>query len=416
MTGGCLILGWEYPPLVEGGLGRHVGRLAPALAAHGLAVHVLTRGPSAGEEEVDGVVVHRVAEPARPDDMTRFVPWIERMAEDMLAAGIDLARRFDFELVHGHDWLVARAADRLASRFGCPLVMTIHATEHGRHRGWVATEPQAHIHTVECQAVHGADRLIVCSEYMRGHLADVFGADERRIRVIPNGVEGASPAMAAAGSAAGAAAVRRRWPGPAGPGEAVVLLAGRLVYEKGFQLAFAALPRLLECLGPAHLVVAGAGIHEDALRAQVDELGLGNHVSFLGWVAPADLDELYAAADVCLVPSIYEPFGLVALEAMARGCPCVVADTGGLREIVPHGEAGLRFTSGDPVSLAAMVELVLGDEPLRTRLVATAREHVARFDWTAIAARTAAVYHELAGRGAARPAVPVGPAGLGSGE
>ena len=97
-----------------------------------------------------------------------------------------------------------------------------------------------------------------------------------------------------------------------------------------------------------------------------------------------------------MVPSIYEPFGLVALEAMASGCPCIVADTGGLREVVPNEDVGLRFRSRDPDSLADMVERVLTDEMLRERLVAEASEHVLRFDWADIARRTADVYARVA--------------------
>jgi glycogen synthase len=96
-----------------------------------------------------------------------------------------------------------------------------------------------------------------------------------------------------------------------------------------------------------------------------------------------------------VVPSIYEPFGLVALEAMASGCPCLVADTGGLREVVPHEDVGLRFHSRDPESLGAMAERLLTDETLRDRLVAEASEHVLRFDWNDVAERTAAIYAEV---------------------
>ena len=97
-----------------------------------------------------------------------------------------------------------------------------------------------------------------------------------------------------------------------------------------------------------------------------------------------------------MVPSIYEPFGLVALEAMASGCPCIVADTGGLREVVPLGErVGLRFNGGDPAHLGVMIERLLVDEPLRERLVTEASEHVLRFDWDDIAQRTHATYEEL---------------------
>ena len=170
MSPRTLILSWEYPPLIEGGLARHVRKLSEQLVAQGVEVHVLSRGDEsmAAEEEVGGVWVHRVREPLRPRDLGEFVTWVEHMNADMLAAGVELGDRFDFDLVHGHDWLVAGAGDHLARRFRCPLVVTIHATEYGRHQGWVDKHPQSYIHGVERWMANRADRVITCSHYMRG--------------------------------------------------------------------------------------------------------------------------------------------------------------------------------------------------------------------------------------------------------
>src|SRR5215212_3841637 len=151
-----LILSWEFPPIVEGGLARHVRKLTEQLAAEGHDVHVLTRGGdhAPAEEERHGVIVHRVREPAFPrDDLDAFLAWVAQMNADMLAAGAELLERFDFDLVHSHDWLVAVAAQRLAVRIGVPWVVTVHATEHGRHQGWVDKHPQSHIHAVEKRMV-----------------------------------------------------------------------------------------------------------------------------------------------------------------------------------------------------------------------------------------------------------------------
>jgi glycogen(starch) synthase len=155
------------------------------------------------------------------------------------------------------------------------------------------------------------------------------------------------------------------------------------------------MPALIERLPSTRFLVAGSGTHERELRRQATELGLMEHGTFLGWIGDDVLHSLYRIADVCVVPSIYEPFGLVALEAMASGCPCIVADTGGLREVVPHEEAGLRFRARDPDALGEMVERLLTDPELRARLVAEASEHVLRFDWADVAERTAVVYNEL---------------------
>jgi len=132
---------------------------------------------------------------------------------------------------------------------------------------------------------------------------------------------------------------------------------------------------------------------EQALRAQATRLGLDRHGAFVGWIGDDVLHSLYRIADLCVIPSIYEPFGLVALEAMVSGCPCIVADTGGLREIVPGDDrVGLRFNGGDAEHLAAMVERLLTDDELRDRLVTEAFVHVLRYDWGYIARQPACVY------------------------
>jgi glycogen(starch) synthase len=386
----ALILSWEYPPLIEGGLARHVRKLAESLAARDVDVHVLTRGmeESPPEDEMGGVTVHRVREPDRPRELGEFVTWVEHMNADMLAAGVELGDRFSFDVVHGHDWLIAVAGDHLAKRFRCPLVMTIHATEYGRHQGWVEDHPQSHIHSVERWITNRADRVVTCSAYMREHVADIYGLEEEDVAVVPNGID---PTELAPFD--DLEALRSRW---AAPDERLVVLIGRLVYEKGFQLALEALPGLIDRLGRVRFVVAGSGTHERELREQARQLGLDSHGSFLGWIGDDLLHSLYRVADLTVVPSIYEPFGLVALEAMASGCPCLVADTGGLREVVPNEQVGLRFRSRDPESLGEMAERLLTDEELRDRLIAEASEHVLTFDWADVAAQISALYREAA--------------------
>ena len=303
----------------------------------------------------------------------------------MLAAGEALAQEGSYDLVHGHDWLVASASAALAEQLSVPYLTTIHATEHGRHQGWVQDEPQAHIHGVERWMAQRADGVIVCSYYMRGHVADIFDIDERRVAVIPNGVDPSE--LRPSGDLA---AMRASF---AQGHEKLVLLVGRLVYEKGFQLALDALPAVIERVGDVRFLVAGSGTHEAELRAQAERLGLAEHGIFLGWIGDDVLHSLYRIADLCVIPSIYEPFGLVALEAMASGCPCIVADTGGLREVVPVGErVGLRFNGGDAEHLGVMIERLLVDEQLRDRLVTEASEHVLSFDWEDIALRTKGIY------------------------
>jgi glycogen(starch) synthase len=290
---------------------------------------------------------------------------------------------------------VAGAAEMVARRYERPWLTTVHATEFGRHQGWVQNDPQSHIHAVERAMVRRADRVITCSEYMRSHVSAVFGVSPARVSVIPNGIDprDLEPVVADLG------ALRARF---AAPSERLVLLVGRLVYEKGFHLALDALAPVIRRLRDVRFVVAGTGTAEAELKRQARRLRLTRYGTFLGWVGDDMLHSLYHVSDLCIVPSIYEPFGLVALEAMASGCLCVVADTGGLREVVPDdGSVGVRFPSRDSAALEAVLTDVLADDAARAQVVAEAREHILQFDWSEVARRTAEVYDQLLRRSAA---------------
>jgi glycogen(starch) synthase len=389
-----LLISWEYPPVIEGGLGRHVRKLSEHLVVQGVEVHVLTRGGAhlPDSEERHGVIVHRVREADFPKQADAFVEWVWGMNADMMLAGSELCQSWAFDLVHSHDWLVADAARRLSRRFGLPWLTTVHATEYGRHQGWVQAHPQSHIHARERAMVHDADHVITCSRFMQTHVGQVFGVPRRRITVIPNGIDprDLKPGDIDLGR------LRARF---AQAEDRLVLLVGRLVYEKGFHVALDALAKVVRRLGRVRFVVAGTGTAEAELKRQARRLGLTRHGTFLGWVGDDMLHALYQMAEIVIVPSIYEPFGLVALEAMASGCLCVVADTGGLREVVPDdGTVGLRFSARDSGALCEVLEQALCDEHGRAQVVAEARAHVLRFDWGEVARRTRKLYGALLAR------------------
>jgi glycogen(starch) synthase len=383
-----LTISWEYPPVIEGGLSRHVRKLSEQLVARGVEVHVLTRGGGhlPAQEERHGVIVHRLTEPPFPVDPSAFVRWVGMMNTDMRARAGELCETYDFDLVHSHDWLVASGAERTARRFGLPWVTTVHATEFGRHQGWVQTYPQSRIHAAERGMVRRADHVITVSEFMGRHVAGVFGVEPSQVTVIPNGIDPVDLAPVADDLDA----LRAEF---AAPEQRLVLLVGRLVYEKGFHIALDALAPVIRARRDVRFVVAGTGTAEEELKRQARRLRLMRAGTFLGWVGDDMLHSLYRVADLCIVPSIYEPFGLVALEAMASGCLCIVADTGGLREVVPAGgSVGHRFRSRDVDALREVVEQVLGDDEARARAVEAAREHVLSFDWAEVGRRTEAVY------------------------
>lgn len=399
-----LLFSWEYPPVIEGGLGRHVRKLSEQLAAgEDVEVHVLTRGGGRlpPEELRRGVYVHRVTEPPFPSDVEAFVRWVAEMNRHMEARGEELLARLEFDLVHSHDWLVADAAERVARSGALPWLVTIHATEFGRHQGFVQRRPQSYIHRAERRMARRADHVITCSDYMAGHVARIFDVPPGRITAIPNGID---PAELHPAPAAALAALRAHY---AADDQRLVLMVGRLVFEKGFHLALDALAPIAHRTGNVRFVIAGTGTAEAELKAQARKLGLSEYGSFIGWAGDDMLHSLYRIADLCIVPSIYEPFGLVALEAMASGCLCVVADTGGLREVVPvGGTVGLTFPSSDSDALRELLERALSDEPVRARMVAEARRHVLKFDWAEVARRTRREYRRLVSAHALRSTAP----------
>jgi glycogen(starch) synthase len=382
------MLSWEYPPVMVGGLGRHVHSLSTTLARQGHRVTVVTRhaAGAALEEELDGVRVVRTPEdpPLFPLSTQNLLPWTMAFNHAVTRAALRTARTAEFDVIHAHDWLVAHSAITLREQLGLPLVSTIHATEAGRHQGWLPHELNRNIHSVEWWLVNESDRVIVCSHYMRWEVNRLLRVPFDRVDVVPNGVD----MRRWQPDERTAAAARGRYAGT-GP---LIGYAGRLVYEKGVQDIIRALPDLRARYPGLRLVVAGDGPHRAALQEEVRRTGVPEAVSFTGFLGD-ELLPVIASTDAMIVPSIYEPFGMVALEAAAAGVPVAAATTGGLKEIVEPGRTGMTFTPGDPQSLAAAASRLLGNADDARRMARTARHMVAnRYSWNTVAHRSVMVY------------------------
>jgi glycogen synthase len=379
------LLSWEYPPVVVGGLSRHVFDLSRHLALQGHEVTVYTRGQSgAPAEEVDGRVrVSRVDGYPPPLAIEDLVPWTLAFNIGLIHRAMGEVSARPPDVLHAHDWLVTYAATVLKDLCSLPLVTTVHATEHGRHGGHLPGPTQRFIHRVERWLVSEADRVITCSAFMRDEVVTALGADEARLDLIPNQVD-LTPYSPPAPSLRPAL-----WP----EGRPLILFAGRLEYEKGVQTVLDAFPEIERRVPGVGLLVAGDGTYRSSLQVRAERLGLDGQVRFEGFVDESRLRSLYRTSDLAIVPSLYEPFGLVTLEAMASGTPVVVADAGGLRETVEHGVSGLRFAPGDAPGLARAVTRVLRDPTLAARLAREARSALqARSSWSGAAARTADSY------------------------
>ena len=392
-----LFVSWEYPPVVVGGLGRHVHHLATEMAADGHVVVVLARRPS-GTDAVTHPTTDTVVEGVRVMDVAEDPPefefgqdmmaWTLAMGHAFVRAGLRILHggagsgaigsRWVPEVVHAHDWLVAHPAIALAEFFDVPLVSTIHATEAGRHSGWVSGRTNRQVHSVEWWLVSESDALITCSASMRDEVNRLFGYDATDITVIHNGID------------------IRTWPfaeraRTSGPAE--LLFAGRLEYEKGVQDLLAALPRIRRSHPGTTLTIAGDGTQRDWLMEQARKHRVGKAVRFVGPVDHTELVTLMHRCDAIVLPSRYEPFGIVALEAAATGVPLIVSTAGGLGEAVREPDTGLTFEPADVAGLAAAVRATLSDPGAAAQRALRARARLtAEFSWAEVAERTASVH------------------------
>ena len=383
-----LVVSWEYPPVVVGGLGRHVHHLAEAVAQEGHEVIVLTRQPSGtdalthptSDTVVNGVRVIAVAEdPPAFDFGADMMAWTLAMGHSYVRAGLRILRDEPApDVVHAHDWLVAHPAIALAEYFDAPLVSTLHATEAGRHSGWVAGHINRQVHSVEWWLANASDALITCSTSMSEEVGVLFGPELPPITVIHNGIDVDTWKFVDR---------RVRTENP------VLLFAGRLEYEKGVQDLLEALPAIRLAHPGTRLVVAGDGTQTQWLHQLANDYAITAAVDFVGKKDHEGLMDLMQRCDAIVLPSRYEPFGIVALEAAACGIPLITSTAGGLGEAVTDGETGWTFEPFDPVGLTNAVCAAL-DDPAAAQLRARrGRTRLGEeFTWQAVAAATAAVY------------------------
>jgi glycogen synthase len=375
-----LMLSWEYPPLVVGGIAAHVDGLARALqrSGHEVVVCSLPHPDQPDDTIVEGVRVLR-ADPALPwlpdDDL------VARMASAnhqlvRLAAQLD---GWQPDVVHAHDWLTAWAGDTLRALLHAPLVATIHATERGRHGGHLPPGLPGTINSVEWWLTYQAREIIACSQFMVREIVSSFELPMSKVHLVPNGVDPDRWRSAA--------------DSPASDREPLVVAWGRVQYEKGFQVLARAISELRHRVPGIRCVIAGRGSYLPELQTQIDMEGAGDLVQLAGFVSDSELHALLREAGCVVIPSLYEPFGIVALEGMAAGAPTIVARTGGLAEIVDGTDAGLLFEPGNHHELADRIDELIASPATAARLRANAAALLrSNYTWDAVAEQTLAVY------------------------
>jgi glycosyltransferase involved in cell wall biosynthesis len=403
------MLSWEYPPRIVGGIARHVEELSWSLAkSEELEVHVVTcEFPGAPAEEVyNGVHIHRVQ--PHGSNHADFFHWVHQLnaaLRDRAKLLVDgwlkpktkrsktpetkKLNHNDGIIIHAHDWLAHFAAVELKHHYKLPMVATIHATEFGRNNG-IHTDVNRYINSIEWQLSHEAWRVVVCSHYMRGEVGYALHTPWDKVDIIYNGVS--TEKFDFDFPPPEAAAFRQDY---ARANEKIVMFVGRGVREKGCQVLIEAFPIVRAHYHDAKLVVAGGGqrLH---LIEQAQWMGISKQSLFTGFIPDDDLLRLYKVADVACFPSLYEPFGIVALEAMAAKTPVVVSDAGGLPEVVEAGISGTVTLCNNPESLAHGIIRVLKDPGYARYMAENARERVGTlFNWDTIAQQTEHVYNRV---------------------
>ena len=382
-----LMLTWEYPPRIVGGIARVVNDLSKRLIKDGHDVYVVTykEGNVPEYENDKGVHVYRVDNyMINPNN---FIDWTMQLNFNMIAKANEIiAKEGNFDVIHAHDWLVAYAAKTLKNSYGTPLVSTIHATEAGRNSG-IHNEVQRYINDTEWLLTYESSEVIVNSKYMKNELQRLFGLPYEKINVVANGINSTTYSGVEKDYE-----FRRQY---AADNEKIILFMGRLVYEKGVQHLISAMPKILSGYKDSKLIIAGKGGMIDELKAQVNSMGLHDKVYFTGYMNAKQVSKMYRCADVSVFPSTYEPFGIVALEAMLAGVPVVVSDVGGLNEIVEHGVDGMKSYAGNPNSLADSILALLLNPELSDNVVKKAKLKVKNeYNWAKIAQDTYFTYEK----------------------
>ena len=385
-----------------GGMNVYVRELARELARMRMSADIFTRSQNPAIPRVvtlaEGVrVVHLAAGPQAPMARERMVDHLDAFVDGVDAFRI--AGGLDYDLIHAHYWLSGAVGLALRQRWGVPVVQMFHTLGHLKNDATpngAAREPDVRI-AEEARIVAATDRLIAATVVERAHLVSHYGADPGRIAVIPCGVD---TELIMPGDQAAARATLGLDGGPQ------LLYVGRLAPIKGLETLLDGMARLHAAGSPAHLTIVGGDAdepldgHEAELRSRLARLALGDAVTFVGAQPQERLRTWYVAADATVLPSYYESFGMVALEAMACGSPVVASRVGGLQTTVRHGVTGLLVPDHDPVSLAEAFTRLLGDADLRWRLGREGVRWATQHRWPCVAEAVCREYAALVERAA----------------
>jgi glycogen synthase len=366
------MIGWEYPPFKAGGLGTHCYGLTRSLADKNVKVdfYMPKTKHSAGNSGKKNLIIKEVGETEifpydRPEDKELAGQFFESVYRynDLVVERV----KGNYDLIHCHDWLTMKAGVALKEKLGIPLVLSVHSTEYDRS-GWIC--PNDWFINIEREGMEKADRVIAVSHFTKGVIVDKYGINPDKISVVHNAVY------------------------PIGEGEKqeIVLFLGRLTIQKGAEFFLRAAKKVLEYEPNSRFVVAGIGDMLPRLINQAVDMGISSKVIFTGLLTEEEVKHIYRISNVYVMPSVSEPFGITALEAVSAGTPTIASKTAGFSEAFQNC---LRVDFWDTDEMANKIISLLRYDPLHKTLVTEGKRELDLFTWDRVAEKTIDVYNRV---------------------
>jgi glycosyltransferase involved in cell wall biosynthesis len=371
------MIGWEYPPFKAGGLATHCQGLTRSLADKNVKVYFfMPKTKQTAKSDQSNLVIKEVGETEifpydRPEDKAladNFFEAVQRYNQLVVAkvkAVVKAEGKFDF--IHAHDWLTMEAATMLKEEMGIPMVLTIHSTEYDRS-GWL--HPNQWFIDLERKGMEKADRIIAVSHFTKRVIVEKYGINPDRISVVHNAV----------------------YPIPEGKKQKIVLFLGRLTIQKGAEFFLKTAKKVLEYEPDACFVVAGAGDMLPRLIGQAVDLGISNRIIFTGRLTEEEVKHIYGISSVYVMPSVSEPFGITALEAISAGTPTIASKTAGVCETFGNC---LKVDFWDTDEIANKIVSLVRYESLRKTLTENGKQEIELFTWDNVAGKTLDVYNGI---------------------
>ena len=365
-----VMLGWEYPPFKVGGLGTHCYGLTRSLADKDVKVDFyMPKTKHRSDSDKPNLVIKEVGETEifpydRPEDKELAGQFFEAVYRynDLLVQRV----KGKYDVIHCHDWLTMKAGVALKEKTGAPLVVTVHSTEYDRS-GWL--HPNDWFINIEREGMEKADKIIAVSHFTKRIIVEKYGINPDKISVVHNAVY------------------------PIGEGEKknIVLFLGRLTIQKGPEFFLKTAKKVLEH-EDTRFVVAGMGDMLPHLIDKAIELGISNKVIFTGLLTEEEVKHIYQISSVYVMPSVSEPFGITALEAISAGTPTIVSKTAGVSETFQNC---LRVDFWDTDEMANKIISLLRYDPLHSTLAKEGKREIELFTWDRVAEKTLNVYRGI---------------------